>query len=68
MDMPHMNGYELFKALSRQPGTAAIPFILLTGYAADFLRLESDGLGIQHYLTKPFAPNELLTLIDSIHA
>jgi DNA-binding response OmpR family regulator len=67
-DIPHMNGHDLFQALRKQPETAAIPFILFTGFAEDLLREEGERLGIRHYLTKPFIPNDLLTLINSIQA
>jgi CheY-like chemotaxis protein len=65
-DMPEMNGHELFQALLQNPETAAIPFILLTGFAEESLREEGERLGIGHYLTKPFMPNDLLNLINSI--
>jgi CheY-like chemotaxis protein len=67
-DMPQMNGYEVFQALRKQPATAAIPFILLTGYAEDSLQEENAVLGIKHCLIKPFALNELLTMINSIQS
>jgi CheY-like chemotaxis protein len=65
-DMPRMSGHELFYALRKQSETAAIPFILLTGFAESTLVEEAEQLGIQYYLTKPFMPKDLLTLIESI--
>lgn len=63
--MPELDGYGVLYLLSKNPDTAAIPFIFLTAKAdkADFRK--GMELGADDYLTKPFEESELLNAIDS---
>lgn len=62
--MPEMDGYEVLYILSRNPKTAAIPFIFLSAKAekADFRK--GMNLGADDYLTKPFEEIDLLSTIE----
>jgi DNA-binding NtrC family response regulator len=63
VNMPGLDGFEVFELLSARPATAVIPFIFLSARAerADVRR--GMALGADDYLTKPFTRVELL---DSI--
>ncbi len=63
--MPEMDGNELYRAVRQNPAWLSIPFIFLTarGEKADIRRALS--MGADHYLTKPFEPEDLLVAIQS---
>lgn len=66
LSMPEMDGLELTRRLRADPNTRHIPIIMLTarGNLDDrVLGLES---GVNAYLTKPFAPKELLSTVRSL--
>ena len=62
--MPGRSGLDLTRAIRAQPELAATHVILLTAKAqAADLRAGREA-GADHYLTKPFSPLELLTLLE----
>lgn len=64
--MPHENGYDFIAKLKENKRFANIPFIFLTakGMAKD--RVKAYSLGCRAYITKPFDPEELVSVIVSI--
>jgi DNA-binding response OmpR family regulator len=63
IEMPHMNGYQLYSRVIENPQWVAIPFVFLSGRS-----LESDvrygkELGVDDYLTKPFEVADLLATV-----
>jgi len=61
--MPEMDGYDLFEAVSNNDMLNHIPFIFLTGLSTpDDVRFGKI-LGVDDYLTKPFAIEDLLAII-----
>lgn len=63
--MPDMDGLELLKEVRTDELLAGVPVILLTakGMAQD--RIAGYKAGADSYLTKPFDPEELLSIIDN---
>ena len=64
--MPGLSGIQVAEALTNDPETASIPVILLSalGQVADIKAgLQS---GARLYLTKPFAPPDLVASVNSI--
>ena len=61
--MPVMDGYQFFEAVRENSAWVTIPFIFLTarGEVKD-IRL-GYGLGADHYVTKPFEPEDLLITV-----
>jgi two-component system sensor histidine kinase/response regulator len=63
--MPHPNGFEVLAALRREPATASIPVVFLTG-VPDPTRLRAGKtLGAEDYLLKPFTRAELVQAIEA---
>jgi signal transduction histidine kinase len=63
--MPEMDGYEFYQAVRENPDWMAIPFIFLTAKGGQKDIQKGYRLGADHYLTKPFEPEDLLTAIES---
>jgi PAS domain S-box-containing protein len=63
IEMPVMDGYEVFKALEKIPATSSLPFIYLTArvQAQDFRK--GLMLGVDDYLIKPIDLDELILTI-----
>jgi len=64
--MPGMDGFELARRLRRAPNFALIPIIFLTAKDETEDRVEGFRAGVDVYLTKPFEPDELVAVINSI--
>jgi CheY-like chemotaxis protein len=62
--MPEMNGYEVLKAIRKEPKTSNIPFIFLSASTNVGVQNIALALGANCYLTKPLLPNDLLNLIS----
>lgn len=62
--MPELDGYGVLHILSKDPKTAAIPFIFLTAKAEKSEIRKGMELGADDYLTKPFEDTELLNAIE----
>lgn len=62
--MPRMNGFTFCEAIRKNPSTANIPIIMVTGLHTHFARLNSLDHGANDFLMKPFVPTELLKKIN----
>src|SRR5580692_476599 len=62
--MPDLDGYGVLHILSKDPETAAIPFIFLTAKAEKSDMRKGMNLGADDYLTKPFDDTELLNAVE----
>ncbi|WP_221934018.1 hybrid sensor histidine kinase/response regulator, partial [Tepidimonas thermarum] len=63
IEMPRMDGFELVRALRNDPRWADLPVVMVTSRLADKHRLHAEALGVNHYLGKPYAEDELLALV-----
>lgn len=61
--MPELNGYELLNALRKNPQTAKIPFIFLTGEFTQIEQRRGRELGADDYLGKPVVVKQLMGAI-----
>lgn len=61
--MPKLNGYDVLKALRRDPATAKTPFIFLSAKAEQDEMRQIMELEADDYLTKPCTTRELLDAI-----
>lgn len=64
--MPHMNGFELCKAVKTHFDTSHIPFVALTAYASAANNILGFQVGADDYITKPFNANILITRCNNL--
>nr|QHO64086.1 hypothetical protein [Lympha mucosa] len=64
--MPINNGYFLIKLLKKNPEYSHIVFIFLTAKGMTQDRIIGYNLGCHAYLTKPFDPEELISIMRSL--
>lgn len=62
--MPELEGYELCAMLRNSSAFCQTPIVMLTGKDGFLDRVRARMAGATDYLTKPFGPNELLTLVE----
>ena len=62
--MPRLSGTELIAKLKAEPARAGVPVLMLTARADDAHRRAALTVGVDDYLTKPFAPAELLARVQ----
>ncbi|WP_020115993.1 SpoIIE family protein phosphatase [Streptomyces canus] len=61
--MPHMDGFELVRALRADPRTARLPIVLLTARAGEEESVQGRHAGADDYLAKPFSARQLLARV-----
>ena len=64
IEMPIMNGYDVYRTLEKIPDTATIPVAFLTAKATPQDFRFGLSLGVDDYLTKPFTIEELTATIN----
>ena len=62
--MPRLSGTELIARLKADPAQAGVPVLMLTARADEAHRRAALTVGVDDYLTKPFAPGELLARVQ----
>ncbi|MGH8488194.1 MAG: Hpt domain-containing protein [Gammaproteobacteria bacterium] len=63
IEMPRMNGFDLTRKLRQSPRTAHVPIIMITSRAAEKHRRHALVLGVDAFLGKPYAEQQLLDQI-----
>lgn len=61
--MPVLDGMQVLKVLKSDAHTADLPVVLLTGVSADEGQKRTMDLGANHYVTKPWEPGAIQTVI-----
>jgi len=64
--LPGLDGLQVCRALRADPGTAAVPIIMLTAKGEESDRIAGLELGADDYITKPFSPNEVIARIRAL--
>jgi len=64
--MPGMTGYDLARAVRRDPVLANIRLVALTGYGRDEDRAQVLEAGFDLHLTKPVADSTLRDVLDTL--
>lgn len=62
--LPAINGYQICQVIKRHPRCQGIPVIMLSGKDGAFAKVRGRMVGATEYLTKPFAPADLLAAVD----
>jgi DNA-binding response OmpR family regulator len=66
--MPKLDGFEVVRALRGDPGTRAVPIVMLTERTSEEDVLSGLGLGVEEYMPKPFSPHELSARVQRVLA
>ena len=64
--MPGMDGYEVCRQLQADAATRVIPVVFVTGHATQEEQQRGLEMGAAAYLSKPVAPQELLSTVERI--
>ena len=64
--MPNYSGYDFLLYLRLHRYLSSIPFICLTAKGMTIDRIKGYDLGCSIYLTKPFHPSELLSIVNNL--
>ncbi|NOZ19493.1 MAG: response regulator [Planctomycetes bacterium] len=64
--MPKMNGYELCRAIKKDPDLRDTHLIMLTAKGQDSDRDRGLEAGADEYMTKPFSPSQVLQRVTEI--
>lgn len=66
--MPDIDGYQLLRRVRADPRLGGVPVVLLTakGFSSD--RIDGFNAGASAYVSKPFEPEELLSVINALLA
>lgn len=64
--MPGQNGFQLTRAISRDPQYSEIPIIICTSKNQETDRVWGLRQGARDYVTKPVIPGELLSKIQAL--
>ncbi len=66
LNMPNMNGLELITEMRVDSKLARIPICVVSSEATDSRREQLSELGVQGYVKKPFTPEQIRGVIQSI--
>jgi CheY-like chemotaxis protein len=66
--MPGLSGVEVCRAIREDPDLAGIKVILMTARSGLDSENEARDAGVDHFISKPIMPRQLLTLVDGIVA
>jgi DNA-binding response OmpR family regulator len=67
LNLPFLDGIEVFRILRNRPTTAKIPVIMLTARTSETDRVTGLELGAEDYITKPFSLRELVARVRAAH-
>jgi CheY-like chemotaxis protein len=66
LNLPDTHGSEVIQRLQKDPATARIPVVVISGDATPSQIERLLVLGARNYLTKPFEPASFLAVIDEV--
>lgn len=65
ISMPKLDGYEVCKRIKKDPRTAHVPVVMLSGKDAFFDKVKGRMAGASEYLTKPFETPAVLAVVSN---
>src|SRR5688572_7431085 len=68
INMPDINGLELIAFLRKNPKYQKTPVLIISTESSERDRQKGLALGANAYLTKPFAPEDLVTTVKKLLA
>jgi two-component system, OmpR family, alkaline phosphatase synthesis response regulator PhoP len=64
--LPELDGFAVCEILRREPATASVPIIMVTGLPGQLTRCAGIESGATDFITKPVSPTRLLARIKEI--
>ena len=64
--MPGVNGFQATRKLSKDPGTAAIPIVIISTKDQDTDRIWGMRQGAREYITKPVSEERLISAVKGV--
>ena len=64
--MPFLDGFQVLKRLRQDEQTQSIPVVMLTTCNEEADQIKSWEIGISEYVSKPFNPNALVSLVNRV--
>jgi len=64
--LPDADGFDVYRHLRSNAGTAAVPVIMLTARGEEVDRILGLELGADDYVVKPFSPKELVARVRAV--
>lgn len=68
VEMPEMDGWTFVRTVRARPSLANIPIVFLTRLSDDLSRLKGYRLGVDDYLPKTMAPEEIIARLQGVLA
>lgn len=66
LNMPDMHGVDVLRFLRNHQGSRGVPVIVLTTRGDESSRDTAMAAGATYYLTKPFVPQALLSIVEDL--
>ncbi|MBE7526331.1 MAG: Hpt domain-containing protein [Burkholderiales bacterium] len=66
IEMPHMDGFELIRAVRNNPQLQHLPIIIISSRTAEKHRKVAEELGVNEFMGKPYQEEELLHHIERL--
>ena len=66
--LPGMDGISILRTIREDPANWSIPVVILTAKADDLTTWEGWKAGCDYYMTKPFDPTELASILQRFRA
>lgn len=66
VQMPRLDGFEVCRRLRREPDFEKTKIVMLTAASQEADRAQGREAGADDYLTKPFSPIKLLSIVQSL--
>lgn len=63
--LPHMDGFEVCRAIQKDSGIGDTPIIMLTAKSEEIDKVLGLEIGADDYMTKPFSPRELIARVKA---
>jgi CheY-like chemotaxis protein len=64
--MPELSGFDVAQELVERYGARCPVLIAVSGYAAEEDRQRAARCGFHHFISKPYEPEALITLLNSV--
>ncbi len=66
LTMPNMDGFELIRNIRSRSEYEFLPIIMLSGESTEESRIVARDVGVSAYIVKPFVPEQISGLIQSV--